>query len=82
MDVGGEGASADNGPGDGESNTLGGGEIDIERRISIIAICSRIYAGINCRPNYSASGWKSRRAIILCVEGGVSFRWGATLSQL
>jgi hypothetical protein len=46
------------------------------------AICSRVYAGINCRPNYSASGWKSRRAIILCVEGGVSFRWGATLSQL
>jgi hypothetical protein len=65
MDVGGEGASAGNGPGDGESDTLGGGEIDIERRISIIAICSRVCAGINCRQKYSASRWQTRRATIL-----------------
>ena len=64
MDVGGEGASAGDGPDDGESNTLGGGETDKERRISIIAICSCVCAGINCRPNYSASGWQTRRAII------------------
>jgi hypothetical protein len=38
MDVGGEGASAGNGPGDSESNTLGGGETDIDRRISIFVM--------------------------------------------
>jgi hypothetical protein len=53
MDVGGEGASANEGSGDGESNTHGGGETDRESRISIITIELR-RACINCRQNYSA----------------------------
>ena len=74
MEVGGEGgASASNGPGDGDSNTLGGGETDIERRISIIVICSCVCAGINCRQNYSASRCFTRRAIILVGEEGGRF---------
>jgi hypothetical protein len=59
-----EGASASNGLGDGDDNA-GGGETDIERRISIIAICSCVRAGINCRQNYSVGECKARRATIL-----------------
>ena len=64
--LGGSGIQAEEGVGD---RSAGGrcsdGEIDIERRISIIAICSYVCAGINCGLDCSASEWQTRRAIIL-----------------
>jgi hypothetical protein len=52
MGVGEEGASASKGSSDGESNTRGG-ETNIERRISIVAMFVRP-ARINCRQSCSA----------------------------
>jgi hypothetical protein len=69
MDVGEEGASASKGSGDGESNTRGG-ETDIERRISIVAMFvrpARINCRQNCRQNCSAVG---------CKRDARSFWWG------
>jgi hypothetical protein len=71
----GEGVSASNGSGNGDDNT-GGGETDIERRISIITICRCVCAGINCRQNCSTGRWSARRAIILVGKEGGRF-WGA-----
>jgi hypothetical protein len=52
MGVGEEGASTNKGSSDGESNTRGG-ETNIKRRISIVAMFVRP-ARINCRQSCSA----------------------------
>ena len=65
MGMGDEGVSSIKGSGDGESN-IRGGETDVERRVSIVAMFERP-ARINCKQNCSAGG---------CKRDARSFWWG------